>query len=156
VIPVTLGTGGRVGFFFRQRLSVDACIEFLILIVMAGAAFYRSQCFGMREFLDIRIRMTAGASRLLVNGPVKFLQIDIKGNGLAFSLFRQLFIRMTLHAIFIRSGERKGGDNEGAENGEQPSDGSFHSMELYTHEVSPFLGIVKNFSLSVPARIPPL
>ena len=93
---------------------MDAGAEFLILIVMTGAAFYGSQCFGMGQFLDIRIRMTAGASRLLVDGPVKFLQIDIEGNGLAFSLLGQLFIRMTLHALFIRSGECEGGENEGA------------------------------------------
>jgi len=91
---------------------VDACVEFLILIVMTRAAFYSAQCFGMGEIFDIRIRMTAGASRRLVNGPGKFLQIDIKGNGLTFSLRGQLFIRMTLHAIFIRSGVREGGENE--------------------------------------------
>jgi hypothetical protein len=83
---------------------MDPSVEFFILIVMAGTAFYGSQCFGMGEFLDIRIRMAAGASRLLVNGSVKLLQIDIKGNRLPFSLHRHLFIGMTLHAVFIRRG----------------------------------------------------
>jgi hypothetical protein len=94
----------------------------------------------MGKLLDIRIRMTPGASRLLVNGAGKFLQIDIKGNGLTFSLCGQLFIRMALHAVFVRGCAHEGGKNQGTYNGKQPGYGFFHSFELRTHhEASPFL-----------------
>jgi len=113
VVPVTLGTGGGVRFLFGQRLPVDACAEVFIRIIMTVAAFHGSQFFGMGELFYIRIRMTPGASRLLVNGAGKFLQIDIKGNGLTFSLRGQLFIRMTLHAVFVRGCAHEGGKNQG-------------------------------------------
>jgi hypothetical protein len=84
--------------------------------------------------------MTPGASRLLVNGAGKFLQIDIKGNGLTFSLRGQLLIRMAFHALFVRGCEHRGGKNQGTYNGKQPGYGFFDSFELRTHhKASPFL-----------------
>jgi hypothetical protein len=89
--------------------------------------------------------MTPGASRLLVNGAGKFLQIDIKGNGLTFSLRGQLFVRMTLHAVFVRGCTHEGGKNQGTEYGEQPGYGYFHSFKLRNHhEASPFLDLLSS------------
>ncbi|MEK7243359.1 MAG: hypothetical protein AAB112_04210 [Thermodesulfobacteriota bacterium] len=124
---------------------MDACVELFIRITMTVAAFHGSQFFGMGELFYIRIRMTPGASRLLVSGAGKFFQIDIKGNGLTFSLRGQLFIRMTLHAVFVRGRADEGGENQGTYNGEQPGYGFFHSSELRTHhEASPFLELLSS------------
>jgi hypothetical protein len=145
VVPVTLGTGGGVGFFFGQRLSVYACVEVLIRITMTVAALHGSQFFGMRELFYIRIRMTPGASRLLVNGAGKLLQIDIEGNGLTFSLHSHLLIRMTFHAVFVRGRANEGGKNQATYHGKQPGYGFFHSSELRTHhEASPFLELLSS------------
>jgi hypothetical protein len=80
---------------------------------MTFAAFHGSQFFGMGEVFYIRICMASGAPSLLVNGEGKFFQIDIKGNGLAFSLCGQRFVCMTLHAIIIRGCKRKRGKHKG-------------------------------------------
>jgi hypothetical protein len=84
--------------------------------------------------------MTPGAPRLLVNGAGKFLQVDVKGNGLPLSLRGHLFIRMTLHAVFNRGCERSGGKNQGKNNGKQPGYDLIDSFELRAHHKAlPFL-----------------
>jgi hypothetical protein len=120
VAPVTLGTGWGIGFFFGQRLSVDARVEVFIRITMTVAAFHGSQFFGMGKIFYIRIRMTPDAFCLFVHGTGKFLQIDIKGDLLTFSLHGHRLIRMTLHAVFVRGCAYERGKNKGTQYEKQP------------------------------------
>ncbi len=112
MVSVTLRTGGGVGLFLGQRLTVEAGAKFLIGLVVTVAAFYWAQRFRMGKVLHFCIFMAPDAFDFLVNGPGEFLPIYEQRKGLPFSLRGQLGIRMTLQAVFGGRRARQGGEEQ--------------------------------------------